>query len=343
MARGSLPGVDVEMSAWAESDEFRPLFCLTNPHVQTIAATFGLARPPSSEVEVVDLPDGDRILLEVTTPDAWAPRDPTAVLVHGLCGCSRSGYCVRLARKLTQLGTRAVRMNLRGCGPGRGLARKIYHSGRSEDVLAVLEALRARHPESPTTLVGFSLGGNIVLKLAGEMAQAANGVLRQVIAVGPPVDLKASAERLSHPRNRLYDRFFVRLLIKAVRDRHSLFPDLPRPTLPRKLRLVEFDDVYTAPTCGFAGAMDYYERASSAQLLRNIAVPARVLVADDDPLVDSSTLYGLHLPPNVKVTRTLHGGHLGFLGRDPRGGGLRWMDGKVLEWILEQCPAHVTR
>jgi uncharacterized protein len=141
---------------------FHPL--LTDPHLQTIvAAKVTFAREPLSTTCLVELPDGDRIALEVSTPTGWQPDDPTVVMLHGLCGCHRSPYMQRLARKLWRSGLRAVRMNLRGCGSGRGLARYPYHSGRSADVLAVLENLLQTTPQSPVTLIGFSLGGNIVL------------------------------------------------------------------------------------------------------------------------------------------------------------------------------------
>jgi predicted alpha/beta-fold hydrolase len=143
---------------------FRPFPCLTHPHLQTIvAAELTWSREPPSSTHFVELSDGDTIALEVSTPRAWQPNDPTAVLLHGLCGCHRSPYMQRLADKLWRSGLRAVRMNLRGCGSGRGLARYPYHSGRSADVLAVLERLLQTTPQSPVTLIGFSLGGNIVL------------------------------------------------------------------------------------------------------------------------------------------------------------------------------------
>src|SRR2546428_6608544 len=166
---------------------FRPLPCLTHPYLQTIvAAKLTWSREPPSTTHLVELSDGDTIALEVSTPRGWQPHDLTAVLLHGLCGCHRSPYMQRLARKLWRPGLRAVRMNLRGCGSGRGLAHYPYHSGRSADVLAVLGSLFQGAPASPVILVGFSLGGNIVLKLAGELSQTVPVYLLQVIAICPP-------------------------------------------------------------------------------------------------------------------------------------------------------------
>src|SRR5262249_52306565 len=163
----------------------------------------------------------------------------------------RSPYMQRLARKLVRCRIRAIRMNLRGCGSGRGLARYPYHSGRSTDVLAVLESLLQSTPQSPVTLIGFSLGGNIILKLAGELSAAVPDNLQRVIAVCPPADLVACSRLLEQPANRFYNRYFTRLLCAEVSDRHSRFPDLPRAELPTELTLYAFDDCYTAPQCGF--------------------------------------------------------------------------------------------
>lgn len=326
------------MSPDFELPPFRPLPWARSPHVQTIAATFGLARPPPASIEIVDLPDGDRVALEISTPPAWSSQGPTVLLIHGLCGCSRSPYMVRLARGLWDAGLLCVRMNLRGCGPGFGLARRIYHSGRSGDALSVIEALRRHSPESPVSLVGFSLGGNIALKLAGELGEAGRGMLSQVMAVSPPVDLRACAEKLSGPGGRIYERMFVRLLRKNVAERHAFFPNMSVPRLPRKLRLLDFDNVYTAPECGFRDAFDYYEQSSSGPLLQRICVPTRILVSKDDPLIDAQAFSRFDLSTSIRIHATDRGGHLGFLGRSSSGHGSRWMDSVLLGWLAAPPP-----
>ena len=314
---------------------FRPLFFLSRPHAQTIAAAaFHVPLAPASERRLVTLPDGDALALEVSTPRRWRPHDSTVVMIHGLCGSARSPYLLRLARKLVRRGARAVRMNLRGCGAGRGLARQLYHSGRSEDALAAIESLSRSDPASPLTLVGFSLGGNIALKLAGELGTAARGLLRQVIATCPPADLMACSQRLSVPENRFYERLFVRQLRRAAAERQARFPDLPATALPRELTLRQFDDLYTAPQCGFRDAADYYARSSSAPLLPGIAIPCRILYAADDPIIDSTALESVSLPANVALARTQAGGHLGFLAVPGRQSGIHWLDAVLLRWIL---------
>ena len=311
---------------------FRPL--LTDPHLQTIvAAKLTFALEPPSTTSLVALPDGDQIALEVSTPTGWQPNDPTVVMLHGLCGCHRSPYMQRLARKLLRCGMRAVRMNLRGCGSGKDLARYPYHSGRSADVLAVLESLQQTAPHSSITLVGFSLGGNLVLKLAGELSAAVPDHLQHVIAICPPADLVACSRLLSQPTNRLYNRYFTRLLCAEVAYRHSRFPDLPRIELPTELSLYEFDEHYTAPQCGFRDALDYYRQCSAAPLVPRITIPCHILFAADDPWIEAQVFDGVALPPNVQVICTRHGGHLGFLGMPGRVGGYRAMDAQLLAWI----------
>ncbi len=313
---------------------FRPLPLLTNPHVQTlVAAKLTVPLEPPSVTRLVKLPDGDTIALEVSTPRGWQPDDQTVVLLHGLCGCHRSPYMQRLARKLLRCGIRAARMNLRGCGSGKGLARYPYHSGQSADVLAVLEHLHQAAPASPVTLVGFSLGGNIVLKLAGELSTVVAYNLQRVIAICAPVDLVAAIRLLSQPHNRLYNRYFTRLLYADVAYRYTCFPDLPRTELPAGLSLYEFDEYYTAPQCGFRGALDYYRRCSAAPLVPRITIPCHILFAADDPMVEAHTFDSVALPANVQVIHTRYGGHLGFLGIPGRAGGYRAMDAQLLAWI----------
>ncbi len=314
--------------------QFHPFPLLSNRHLQSIvAAKVHLSLEPPSITERVPLPDGDIVALEISTPQSWRATDPTVVLVHGLCGCHRSPYMMRLARKLRKRGIRAIRMNQRGCGSGRGLARKPYHSGRSEDVRTVLDHLHLASPASPISVMGFSMGGNIVLKLAGELASTAAKHLAQVIAVCPPLDLRACVRLLSQPKNRLYETHFVRLLLDAVRDRHQCFPDLPRIDLPNPLSLYDFDHLYTAPVCGFRDADDYYARSGAAPLVPNIAVPCRILFAKDDPFIDWTVLHEINVPANVEVTYTEKGGHLGFLGMPGWPGGYRWMDSLLLDWL----------
>jgi predicted alpha/beta-fold hydrolase len=316
------------------AQSFRPFPLLTNPHLQTlVAAKVCLPFEPPSVTRFVQLPDADLIALEISTPKGWTSTDPTVVLVHGVCGCHRSPYMQRLARKLWRRGVRAIRMNMRGCGSGYGLARQPYHGGRSADVLAVLQALHQDCPESPTTVIGFSLGGNIVLKLAGELRHSLHQYLERVIAVCPPADLLASARLLAQPANRLYNRYFTKLLVAEAASRHACFADLPPVTLPDGLLLYDFDTLYLAPQCGFRDALDYYQQCSAAPLVPHITLPCYILFAADDLVIDATVFDDVSLPSHVQVVCTPYGGHMGFLGMPGRGGGYRAMDAQLLAWL----------
>lgn len=315
---------------------FRSLPLLSNPHVQSVVAMFWPSRRESfpSIHRVVEMPDGDKLVVVVSTPPEWRPVRRTVVMVHGLCGCYGSPYLVRMAGKLYQRGLRAVRVNLRGCGSGVGLARQPYHSGRSEDVRRVIEWLARESPESPVTLVGFSLGGNIVLKMAGEDGERPTARLDSVIGVSAPIDLMACSRLIGQPRNRIYDWYFVRRLLATVRELHRFFPDLPPIDLPPRLTLRMFDDLYTAPRSGFRDAADYYTRASSGPLVERIVVPTLLLSSRDDPFIATGPFEQLPRRPNIEVCLTDGGGHLGFLGFTGKSRDHRWMDERLVRSIL---------
>jgi predicted alpha/beta-fold hydrolase len=185
--------------------------------------------------------------------------------------------------------------------------------------------------------VGFSLGGNVALKLAGEAADHPVPGLARVGAVGPPIDLERCAALLGERRNRFYENFFLRDLVAAARKRQRLFPDLPPLRLPRPFTLRGFDDLYTAPRACFAGVLDYYRRASAFPLVGRIRVPTLILTARDDPFIAVAPFEELAPPPGVSLCILPRGGHLGFLGRDGAGG-IRWAERRVLDWVLSSVP-----
>jgi stearoyl-CoA desaturase (Delta-9 desaturase) len=260
-----------------------------------------------------------------------------ALLVHGLSGSHDSGYMRRVGRRLLRRGLRVVRMDLRGCGQGTALARRLYHGGCSGDVRAAAAELHRLSPMSPLILVGFSLGGNIALKLAGESGVDPVPGLERVVALAPPIDLERCVALLSRPRNRLYERHFTRRLVRLVRRRHRFFPDQPPVRFPPRVTMRQFDDLYTAPRSGFADALDYYRRAASLPLLSRIAVPTLILTARDDPFIAVESFEGLDLPPPVEVHILSWGGHLGFLGWDGQGG-IHWAERRVADWLMLPSP-----
>ena len=228
-------------------------------------------------------------------------------------------------------------MDLRGCGAGVGLARLPYHSGRSDDAAAALTAMARHLPHSPTTLVGFSLGGNITLKLLGELGDRPCGNLDSAMAVCPPADLAACSECISRPANRAYDRYFLKLLLRQLADRQRALPDAACVTFARRPRtLWEFDNAFTAVVCGFGTADNYYREASSAPWISRIRVPTLVLASRDDPMIPGHALENAEPSRAVQIHLTDRGGHLGFIGRAGGDPDRRWMEWRVVDWVTSR-------
>ncbi len=320
----------------AEVPPFEPHPWLRGPHVQTILARFlGWPVPRlAARYAEVEVGQGDRVSVLDSTPDDWRPGDPAAVLVHGLGGCARSPYVVRVGKRLVdRLGVRVVRMNLRGAGSGFGASRSYYHSGKSDDVRRVSAWLAARAPESPIALIGFSLGANLVLKLAGEAAADPVAQLDCVVAANPPVDLEACCRAIQERRNWIYDRNFVRLLRAEVHRLHRRFPDLGTIDLVAARSLLEFDELYTAPRNGFLHAQDYYLQSSANQWIERILIPGLVIHASDDPFIPAAAFESIPWPPSVQCEMVSHGGHLGYWSRTAWDGDRRWLDARITHWL----------
>lgn len=316
---------------------FDPFPLFPGCHQQTIIGSiFHVDPEPKSEKHVITLADKDQIAIEVTTPENWSENGLTVAMVHGLCGSHRSPYLVRMAHRLVDLGIRSVRINLRGCGSGKGLAKKLYHSGCSDDIETVVQYLHQTFPESPIILIGFSLGGNLVLKMAGELGESARGLVSEVIAIGPPVDLYKSMEMISDRTNRFYERYFLRLLRQDIDYRIKIFPDFEKVTFPRGLTMRKFDECFTAPQGGFESADDYYRKCSSARVVPDIVVPCRILFAEDDPLICSTSLDDLKLPATTRIYKTKYGGHMGYLSIPNEKNGFHWMDDLLVDWIMSR-------
>jgi predicted alpha/beta-fold hydrolase len=323
---------------------FRPHPLVRGGHLQTIVGSYlPGARPCPAVLHQVALPDGDALAVYEDAPadprqTGIVPQHDVVILVHGLGGCSESSYMLRCSAKLRERGFRVFRMNLRGCGAGIGLARQPLHAGRGEDAAAVLEHVHAHCPHSPIHLVGFSMGANIVLKLAGELGGGAPPHLASVMAVSPPIDLVQCTRSIQRGLNRIYDRRFVRCLVKHTTQRIAAIPDaLSRPLTPRPRRLVDFDSVFTAPLSGFADVDDYYTRASSGPVLGRIAVPTLIITAASDPIVPVSAFEAASYSATTQVEIAPCGGHLGFVaarGIDPD---RRWLDWRVVDWVAARA------
>ena len=286
-----------------------------------------------------------QIATQVLCQCHWQPEEvraqrPTAILVHGLEGSADSQYVVGNANKLWRAGANVIRMNMRNCGGNReACSPTLYHSGLSGDVGAVMRYFLERERLESIALIGYSMGGNLVLKLAGDLGADAPRELHSVVGVSPAIDLDLSASALHRPQNRLYERRFLRNLLKRFRHKVRMFPRAFDPNRAVGIRsLREFDDRITALYSGFASAADYYYRAAAARVVDHIAVPTLILHALDDPfvLISPETLGKLAANPHITLLQTQHGGHCAFLAPpDPASGDDGyWAESTLLRFVL---------
>ncbi len=339
---------------------------LRNGHLQTIVGNF-LPRQshlPAPETAIIRVPlpremqaipaavSLDRILpSHLLCHCHWQPQvqgtsrqtrgAATVVLVHGLEGSSSSQYVVGNADKLWRAGFNVVRMNMRNCGGTDALSPTLYHSGLSSDVVAVLQWCILRGCEQ-IVLAGYSMGGNLVLKAAGELGCDAPRQLAGVVAVSPPVDLRQSADALHHPSNRIYERRFLRGLKARFLRKVLLFPAVFNPRVLAPVRSIrDFDEYAMSPYCGFTGADDYYACSGAAHVADRIAVPTLVLHALDDPFIrlTAATRATLHANPCVQLIEPSHGGHCAFLEDPAPGYDGYWAERQLLRFVETQVEA----
>jgi predicted alpha/beta-fold hydrolase len=268
--------------------------------------------PPLSR-ERLDTPDGDFIDLDFTPEPR--PRAPLVLLLHGLEGSSRRGYALITYDALVRRGLRGIGMNFRSCSGEPNRTARFYHSGETGDLRLVLEHLHARFPGVPLGAIGFSLGGNVLLKYLGEEGDAA--LVRAAVAISVPYDLAAGARALERTRmGRFYTKIFLESLVAKAEMKAALLGDRCDLERIRRARTFwEFDDAATAPLHGFAGADDYYARSSSAGFLERIRVPTLLLHARDDPFLPAAALPldVIARNPHLRAVITERGGHVGFL------------------------------
>jgi hypothetical protein len=317
---------------------FLPRRGLTNGHVQTIVGNY-LPRPAlrlkaTTETVLVDPADSSRVLCHCH----WQ-ADPTSrltlVMVHGLEGSSDSGYIHGLTMRAWAVGCNVVRMNMRNCGDTEQMTPTLYDSSMSGDLGAVVEHCSRKFGLGRVALVGYSMGGNLVLKLAGEWG--ARAPLAAVAAVCPAVDLAAGSDALHEPLNRIYEWHFLQSLMARFRRKTRLYPKFygdgqVGPT--RSIR--DFDNKIVARFCGYRDADDYYRRAAAARVVDRIAVPTLILAAADDPFVrlTPETRAKIEANPAIRFVETRHGGHCAFLGREP-GQAIHWAEATVIRYLLQ--------
>jgi len=350
-------------------EQFSPRRFLRNGHLQTLAGNY-LPRTyalPGAETRVVRVDPGradpaEDALWRVASTGAaqveqariaahtrgashvvcdchWQanPADRlTTLLIHGLEGSSRSQHVLGNAARAWAAGCNVIRVNMRNCGGSEDLSPTLYHSGLSHDIAAIMHTFIAEKGLGAFTLVGYSMGGNLVLKLAGDLGEKAPDYLKAVVGVSPAMDLAASADALHNVSNRIYEWKFLNGLRRRFRRKSALFPAIySTEGLEKIVTLRQFDDQITARYSGFSGADDYYYRAASSRVASQIAIPTLILHALDDPFVRM-------LPPTrnallanqwVRLVETAHGGHCAFLAPAVEYDGY-WAEKMLLDFLL---------
>lgn len=298
--------------------DFVPKRRLEGGHRMTLFAWgrprhFGeLPRPIARYFQVAD----DSRVLAYCHWHASPRTHPTLVALHGLEGSSHAHYMRGLADKAYAAGFNVVRLNQRNCGGTEHLSPGLYHSGLTHDPLAVLRELIELDRLPAIAIAGYSLGGNLALKLAGDLGPDHPPQLRAIVAVSPTMDLARCVAALEQPENRLYQWNFVRNLKRRMRRKHRLFPAHYRIDALRRVRTVrDFDEAFTAPYHGFADAADYYHRASALRVIDRVRVPTLIVSAADDPFVPPDQFADPAVRQNASVTVTVtpRGGHCAFV------------------------------
>lgn len=316
---------------------FRPAWWLPGPHLPTIWGKLARRIPPAHErIELWETPDGDAV--SVARRDPATPGAPTLAILHGLEGTVRSTYAQGLMHQARARGWGAALLIFRTCDGRIPAVPRLYHSGETSDTDVFVRRLAAERPGAPILLVGVSLGGNVLLKWLGEQGGALPPEVRRAAAVSVPFDLAAGSRYLEQGFSQLYVRHFVRSLKRkadAVLARHPHLT-VDRGRLAAARSFWDFDDVFTGPVHGFAGAADYYARSSSLHFLPRIQVPTLLFSAEDDPFLPPVVLERVRQlagrNPRLTPDFTPRGGHVGWI-EGPPWAQVYHMEARVAGWL----------
>ena len=319
---------------------YRSPFWLPDGHTQTIYPLLIKPSPPPYRRERWETPDGDFIDLDWNHPSpatSASHSSPVLVLFHGLEGSSGSHYAISLMRAAVAIGWTGVVVNFRGCSGEINRLPRAYHSGDSAEIDWILQRLRQRFPQRLRYAVGVSLGGNALLKWLGERETAAGTCLQAAAAISAPLDLSASGHHLGCGFNRLYSRHFLHTLKRKAAAKLRLHPGLfDAQRLRAANSLYAFDDLVTAPLHGFAGAEDYWRRASSKPWLKGIRLRTLLLNARNDPFMPARVLPSPgQAGASVLLEFPLQGGHVGFVAGHPPGR-LDWLPHRILHFFRHE-------
>lgn len=308
--------------------QFKPAWWLPGPHLQTIWANRVRRKPAVTLVrERIELEDGDFIDLD------WNDQQqgPLILILHGLEGSSDSNYAAGILRSFSQRGWSAVVMHFRGCsGEANRLARR-YHAGETSDLTRIVELLRQRHPDRPLFALGYSLGGNVLLKWLGETGE--NNPITAALAISVPYKLADCAERLNHGFSQVYQKILLAVMKRATRQKYARRNDIDLRIIKQQRTIRDFDNSITAPLHGFTDVEHYYGSASSYQYLNQISTPTLLLHAQNDPFMWPSTLpIENDLSDQVTLELSQYGGHVGFVSGSPF---------KSMYWLEQRIPEYI--
>ncbi len=319
---------------------FQPHPWLRNRHVMTLFPRFyprrGLLAGIPSEERLFNVAAGSFI----KGLCHWQPvrsQTLTVVLVHGLEGCHDSQYMQGTAAKAFRAGFNVIRLNQRNCGDTEHLTPTLYNSALSGDIQAVLTELASKDGLPELWAVGWSMGGNLVLKMAGEVGDSLPA-LRGVVGVCPVIDPEVCVQALERPANRLYEHHFVVRLKARIARKAALFPDRYSTVPLRRIhRLRELDHVYTAPDAGFQNAEEYYDGAGARHVVSRIRVPALIITAQDDPFVPYPifSTAAIRDNPQIRVWAPMHGGHCAFFQRPRPEEDMYWAESRIVEAMTQ--------
>lgn len=309
---------------------------IRGPHFQTIGGKF--CRPRLRQMpdpEILTTPDKDFLVLDwmpETTPDT-----PLVIVLHGLEGHTRRRYVTQAFSSLQSVGLQSVGLNFRGCSGSPNLSSKAYHSGETEDLLFITRVLRSRFPGRPLMALGFSLGGNVLLKFLGETGDE---YLDAAAVVSVPYDLSAGADSLeSDVMARIYTMYFMRSLIQKMRAKQQILSaSIDFESLSENLSIRDFDEMVTSKLHGFTNAADYYERSSSSQYISSITTPSLLIHSEDDPFLPPSKVPKLEIKrnQNLRLLLTQKGGHVGFIEGSHPGNFVFWAEEQASRF-LKHC------
>ncbi len=329
------------------SKTFKGAFWLPNGHSQTLWRKFAGSEYIAHKRERIELPDGDFIDLDwaaqlLPQPGNENSEKPIVLIIHGLCGCSGSSYVLALQKELLQNDIPSVAMNLRGCSGEPNRKARTYHSGVSDDLQAVFCYLAQQHPARAIAVVGYSLGGNVLLKWLGEIGQEEQlDVPLKAAAVSTPFTLGLCSQQMLSGFSKLYGRYFTRRLLESLETKKALFRKDGNHAELEKLESLgpvnsiqsiwDFDQQITAPLHGFNSAEDYYSQCSSIGFLSTIKVPTLLLHSFNDPMIPPPALPSSEqLSSQVEFDLQQHGGHVGFVARSKE----PWLEQRLLHFIM---------